>query len=126
MYIGKNHPDLARTYQDIAEIIDGMMASDIQYLEKHFEKIAMYINDTSIDGLGVESVKDLKKFSKDCRNRGMDIQNMYNRRKRYPSSLSMSKAVVTNLRSSGAQTNGDEDRDNNHDREEVLTRVFWG
>ena len=113
-YIGNDHPDLARTYQDISEIIDGMMANETPYLEKHFEKIATCTDNIGADGLRVQSMKDLKFFSKECRKKGTDLQNMYNRRKRYISSL-----LITD--NTNANDNGKCQGD-----DETGARVFWG
>ena len=77
-YLGDKHPDLARTYHDLAEVIESLLVHDVEYVQLHFLPLELY---------SIASVKDLKAKSQFFKKQGLAIQDLYNRRKKYPSSL---------------------------------------
>ena len=76
LYLGETHPDLARTYHDIAEGLSGLIANDPEYT------VANFLH----DGI-TKQLEDLQQFQRVSRDKSLRIQNLFNRRKRFPASF---------------------------------------
>jgi hypothetical protein len=74
VYLGEKHPDLARTYQDIAEAFDGLLSNDSSLLLEN-------------EDFASKSMTELKELSKQYRKKGLILRDLYNRRKKYPNSM---------------------------------------
>lgn len=73
-YLGDKHPDLARTYQDIAESFDGLLSNDSLFLLQN-------------EDFAGKSITELKEMSKLYRKKSLMLRDLYNRRKKYPNSM---------------------------------------
>ena len=80
-YLGEYHPDLARTYFDIAESMTGLIQNDIDFF------LVSIKNSTKNSDLSHLSLSELKEKARYYRKESIKIQTLYNRRKNYPQSL---------------------------------------